>query len=334
MAKRKTIATKRREALVQQKFEKRNDKNAPDWENVLDRQLQEIGIAGGFCRLLTCDSTNDLLKSFSQRIIAKELEQTTRVVKPPTLRDNAEEWINRFMLPDELPFVVAADEQTAGRGRQSNTWWTGQGSLALSMLLDAKQYGLTPQVSAQLSLAIGYAAMQALRLITEETLHKSKSTTQTDTTGVDRSLPNIEIRWPNDVYVNDRKITGILIEVPNMRHVVIGIGANTNNTVADAPEEIRDRIMTLSDVLGQRIDQSRFIFLLCREIMAILQFFPSQTPQLVEQIERNLYQVGKIVDISRENERITGHCLGLNTDGSLRILTETGEKAVVSGVML
>ena len=327
MARRKTAAARRREALVQKKIEKRNAQNLPDWDDVLEKQLKAIGYAGGFLALGSCDSTNNFLKSCSQGMIAREIEQTTSVLKSPTFENNPDEWLNRYFLPEELPFVITAEEQTAGRGRQNNTWWTGQGTLALSMLLDAKQHNLSPQTSAQLSLAIGYATMQALRLIVNEILSQAPDKSEI-------SVPNIEIRWPNDVYINDRKITGILIEAPNMHHIVIGIGVNTNNTAAEAPEEIRDKIATLSDILGQKIDQYRFIFLLCREIMAVLQYFPLQLPQLIELVEQDLHQVGKTVNISRENEMMTGECLGLNADGSLRVLTKSGEKSVVSGITI
>ncbi len=331
MTKRNTPASRRREALLQKKLEKRNAVNFPDDEDLLDEQLVTLGIAGGYCRFLNCDSTNDFLKTISQRLIVRE----RRAFLPESKRERTYEekinsWLEEAMVPKALPFVVTADEQTAGRGRRNNTWWTGTGSLALSMLLDAKQHGLKPETSAQLSLGIGFAVMQALRGITEETLVKSNAS-KNDTPVL---MPNIEIRWPNDVYVNDRKITGILIESPNMRHVIIGIGVNTNNSTVDAPEEIRDKIVTLSDVLGQKIDQYRFIFLLCQEIMKVLDYFPSHLPQLTEKIEVDLRQTGKMVNISREDGQITGRCLGLNADGSLRVLTETGEKAVVSGVIL
>jgi BirA family biotin operon repressor/biotin-[acetyl-CoA-carboxylase] ligase len=316
--------------LAQKKRDQRNAQNPQDADDLLEKQLEAIGIAGGFCRFLSCDSTNNVLKQLSQSMILHEIEKKTAIVKAPNFEENFEAWFSRAMAPDSLPFVVTSDEQTAGRGRQNNTWWTGHGSLALSMLLDAKDHGLKPQASAQLSLAIGFAAMQALRSITEETLENFKSGSSDSPV----AMPKIEIRWPNDVYVNDRKITGILIEAPNMRHIVIGIGVNTNSSAADAPEEIRDRIITLSDALGWKIDQNHFIFLLCKKIMEILGYFPSQIPQLIENVESNLHQIGKTVNISRENEHISGQCLGLNADGSLRVMTESGEKAVVSGVIL
>jgi len=321
------VAAKRREALALKKIEKRNFKNLPylrDADESLNDKLVTLGVAGGYFNFPSCDSTNNIMKKMSLSMIRRATRSNNPIVKPPVFKENIIDWLIDKLVPDDLPLVVTANEQTVGRGRQSNTWWTGTGSLALSMLLDAKQHGLKPQMSAQLSLAMGYAAMQALRTITEETLAETGSV----------AMPNIEIRWPNDVYINDRKITGILIEVPNMHHVIIGIGVNTNNTAADAPEEICDRIVTLSDVLGQEIDQDRFIFLLCREIMEILNNFPSQILQLIKQIEANLYQTGNMVNISRENEQISGKCLGLNPDGSLRVLTESGEKAVVSGVIV
>ena len=300
----------------------------------LEKQLVAVGIQGGFRRMYSCDSTNDVLKKLSRSMILRNSQRHNLFVKSPSYEDNPEEWGNQAIAPRALPFVLVADEQTAGRGRQSNTWWTGSGSLALSMLLNAKQHGLKPQHSAQLSLAIGYATMQALRAITEESFVAAKIETENVSGDVPNVMPNIEIRWPNDVYVNDCKITGILIEAPNMHHIIIGIGVNTNNSAEDAPEEICDKITTLRDILGREIDQPRFIYLLCREIMEILNYFPMQITQLIEKVERELFQLGKTVNILRENEQIMGKCLGLNTDGSLRVLTETGEQAVVSGVVV
>ena len=294
---------------------------------VMNDRLKSLGIAGGYYPLLTCDSTNNVLKKLSQKIIARESLPDNPSTDTPVV--DSQEFFFQGMTPDALPFVVTSEEQTAGRGRHANTWWTGLGALAFSMLLDAKQHGLKPQTAALLSLGIGFAAMQALRaIVREDVLAGSKI----DSENRIDAIPNIEIRWPNDVYVNERKVIGILIEAPNMRHIVIGIGVNSNNSAKDAPGEIREKIVTLRDVFGKEIDQDRLIFLLCREIMEILKYFPEQLPQFIKVVEATLYQVGKIVNISREYEQITGLCLGLNPDGSLRVLTETGEKAVMSGV--
>ena len=345
MTKRKTVAFKRREALVRNKIEKRSTQYYADQDDadvvsdgdselLLHKNLVSLGIAGGLRHLKSCDSTNDYLKTFAQSIVLRESQQHNPFVKPPSFQINPLEWLNQMAAPRALPYVLITDEQTAGRGRQSNTWWTGQGALAFSMLLDAKQHGLKPHTMAHLSLGVGFATMQALRSITEETPAILNNETENDVNATSAAASNIEIRWPNDVYVNGRKIAGILIEAPNLRHIIIGIGINTNNSATEAPEEIRDRIVTLSDVLGHEINQKILIYHLCREIMDMLSCFPSHLTELIENAEANLHQVGKMVNITHENERIIGKCLGLNPDGSLRVLTETGEKAVVSGVMI
>ena len=338
MTKRKTVAAQRRDALVRKKIEKRNIlHNSVQAEEEVDGQLLEktliaIGIRGGFQHLPLCDSTNNVMKRYAHSMMMSESQRLNSFVKPPSFTENIAGWTINLLAPKALPFVLVADAQTDGRGRQSNTWWTGQGALAFSMLLDAKQHGLKPQKMALLSIGIGYATMQALRLIAEQILAKINIDTENDVNAKSAAMPNIEIRWPNDVYVNDRKIAGILIEAPNLRHIVIGIGINTNNSAEDAPEEIRDRIVTLSDVLNQNIDHDALIYFLCREIIDVIYCFPSHIPELLEIVEANLYQVDKMVNISQENGNIIGKCLGLNPDGSLRVLTETGEKAVISGV--
>ena len=75
----------------------------------------------------------------------------------------------------------------------------------------------------------------------------------------------VGIHWPNDVHVrisqpqgeaDDRKLAGILVEVlPDRRHV-IGIGLNVNNTLADAPAELRDTAATLRDLSGREHDRT------------------------------------------------------------------------------
>jgi len=280
-------------------------------DEMLSEKLEAVGI-GVYLRYDECDSTNDRLKEDARSIIAFELKSQ---LKEPGSPMSYEDRLQQMLLPPALPFVLSTDRQTAGRGRGNNRWWSGDGSLAMSILLESQQHHLRPQTSAHLALGVGYAVMKAIRTIVNET------------------LPKVEIRWPNDVYVNDRKIAGILIEVPTQRHTVIGIGVNTNCSASDAPAELRDRVVTLRDVLKTEIDQHDFIYELCREVMAMLDYFPSKLAELIVEIEKELTQIGKNVRIEREGEQIEGICLGINADGSLRVQTPQGERAVVSGIL-
>lgn len=118
--------------------------------------------------------------------------------------------------PGELPLLVVADEQTAGRGRGADRWWTGRGSLAFSLLLEMHQRAVDRRSGAPL------AALAAAVAIVETV------------TPLLRPRP-VGIHWPNDVWAGGRKLAGVLVEVlPDRRHV-IGIGLNTNNSSVDAP---------------------------------------------------------------------------------------------------
>ena len=135
-----------------------------------------------------------------------------------------------------LPLLVLADAQTAGRGRGSNRWWTGQGSLAFSLLLGSSAIS---RPSALISLAAGVAVVDALAPL----------------------VPGHEIgiHWPNDVMLDGRKMAGILIEVLPGGKQVIGIGINTNNSAADAPAEVRPRVATLRDATGCEHDSTELL---------------------------------------------------------------------------
>jgi len=125
----------------------------------------------------------------------------------------------------ELPLLVVADQQTAGRGRGTRRWWTGRGSLAFSLLLDAATLdadrGRPPLVALAAALAI------------------------VDTVAPLVPAHGVGIRWPNDVYAAGGKLAGILVEVLPDRQHVVGIGLNTNNARADQLCLQRGQTLTL-----------------------------------------------------------------------------------------
>src|SRR5438034_451345 len=101
----------------------------------------------------------------------------------------------------------------AGRGRGTNRWWSADGALTFSLVLEAPQERLPMSRWPQVALVAGVAVCEAL----------------------ERMAPRAEMRvkWPNDVYLAGRKICGILSEsVPARRdRIVVGIGVNVNNRV-------------------------------------------------------------------------------------------------------
>src|SRR5687767_4496276 len=65
-------------------------------------------------------------------------------------------------LPDETGLLVVAERQTAGRGRGSNKWWTGDGSLAFSLLFDPARRGIEPRYGSMVPLAAAIAVIDAV----------------------------------------------------------------------------------------------------------------------------------------------------------------------------
>jgi BirA family transcriptional regulator, biotin operon repressor / biotin---[acetyl-CoA-carboxylase] ligase len=141
--------------------------------------------------------------------------------------------------PDADGLVIVADEQTAGRGRLGHRWLTAPGqSVLLSVLLT----GMPAAFIDPLTLLAGLAAAVALEKILARAGHPQR----------------LEIKWPNDLLLQGRKIAGILVERRPMPGdpAVIGIGINVCQQPADFPAAIAHRAASLC-MAGARPDRLR-----------------------------------------------------------------------------
>ncbi|MBP3530243.1 MAG: biotin--[acetyl-CoA-carboxylase] ligase [Thermoguttaceae bacterium] len=150
--------------------------------------------------------------------------------------DWAKDWIRTATAATETPFWVGAERQTAGRGRGDHTWAAWNGALTFSLIARWREFRLTRRESAELSLRVADAVASTAR----------------------EFAPTAEI-WvkpPNDVYVRDRKLAGILIESPNAEFVVVGVGVNVGNRSTDAPEELRNRVVSLAELSDESTESA------------------------------------------------------------------------------
>jgi BirA family biotin operon repressor/biotin-[acetyl-CoA-carboxylase] ligase len=147
--------------------------------------------------------------------------------------------------PGELPLLIVADRQTAGRGRGANRWWTGHGSLAFTLVLGLDQLGIPRGTRFPLmSLAPAVAVVETVAPLIP--------------------LQPVGIRWPNDVLAGGGKLAGILVEVlPDGQHLV-GIGLNTNNSLAEAPPELMATATSLLELTGVPHDQTTILVTLLK----------------------------------------------------------------------
>lgn len=203
--------------------------------------------------------------------------------------------------------VIVAEEQLLGRGRLDRKWhspkYTG---IWMSIIL---RPNLPMQKAPQLTLVTAVAVVQAIE----------------EVTGL---LP--QIKWPNDILISGKKVTGILTEMQadadRINAIIVGIGINVNQKRDDFPEEIQQIATSLAAESGQNISRAR----LMQEVFARLEnlyqtylkdgFFPIKLLW-----ESYALSIGKEIIARTVTGDIYGKALGITEDGVLNIQQADGE---------
>ena len=225
--------------------------------------------------------------------------------------------------PDETPegAVFLAEEQTAGRGRSSHSWYSERGTgIYCSFLLRPP---MAPADALWLSLIAGVAVQDAVR----------------ETTGL-----AADIRWPNDLLIHDKKFAGVLTEMSSeaakVHHAVVGVGVNVNQR--EFPGELKATASSLRLEGGKEFSRvevaAALIRAFDREYRALLRAIsgPIRTPALrfepiMRRVEsRSSYAHGKPVHVD-EDGGYSGVTDGLDPRGFLRVRTDKGLRIVISG---
>lgn len=132
--------------------------------------------------------------------------------------------------------VVIADEQTAGRGRFGRSWHSSAGlGVYVSVLVRTASRA---EAVTRWTLGASLAACEACR---------------------DLGGDSVEIRWPNDLYHERRKLAGTLLELRSsgarVHELVVGTGFNANHTPGDFPDDLRDHATSLRQAAGGPVDR-------------------------------------------------------------------------------
>lgn len=212
--------------------------------------------------------------------------------------------------------AVVADCQTAGRGRLGRSWTSAPGKgIWMSVLLRPR---LHPSVVQSLTLATSVAVCRALEAM---------------------KIPEMGIKWPNDILVGGKKVCGILTELSaeadRVAWVILGIGLNVNQLAEDFPQEILSTATSLriSGKTGAVIDRSR----VAAEILNCLEevyemFILKGSSWIVEEWKRWNLTLGKMVRLSSRNGEFTALAYDIMPDGKLIVKKEDGTtQEVLSG---
>lgn len=227
--------------------------------------------------------------------------------------DRVKELFKQLILP-KLPCLVIARQQTAGRGRGAKSWWSPDGALLMSLGFELDAVKLERNELPLLSLA---AAMAVLETIGE---YAAKF--------------EVGLHWPNDVYVDDRKISGILLESPTPRHVVVGIGVNVNNRFAGVPPEDFNRLpISLIELLGVETEHPLFVRRLLVRLHDKIEKLAKYRTGFIEEAGRCCVQTGRTITINGTVNGLHGRCVGIAPDGGLLLETASGVETVHRGIV-
>ena len=198
--------------------------------------------------------------------------------------------------------VVYAGEQTAGYGKRMRPWLSPYGNLYVSIAAD---FNIATSDLNFFSLFVCCAVRDFL-------------------THYISSEDDLKLHWPNDVYLNGKKLSGMLLEIPSHSRCIISVGVNT--TVL--PRDNKNSFASLNIVKDKQELVQELIF----EIRKWYNKFITNRDNVVDYWRKWIYVSSDEVTISYGDSKIVGFINGVSDNGSLLVKVANGDiKSFVSG---
>lgn len=200
--------------------------------------------------------------------------------------------------------ACVAEYQQAGRGRRGRHWFSPFGAnLYLSMFWRLEQ---GPAAAIGLSLVIGIVMAEVLRSL---------------------GAPDVKVKWPNDLYLHDKKLAGILVELTgktgDAANIVIGAGINLSMRSPD-PEVVNQQWINLQEA-GIAVDRNQLVAQLLKQLRSTLREFEVQgLAPFVERWRELDNFIDRPVNLLIGERKIYGIARGIDAQGAL-LLDQNGE---------
>ncbi len=207
--------------------------------------------------------------------------------------------------------VVVAKRQTSGRGRLGRTWCSPEGNAYFTIILKPD---VCAEYVSRITLVAALALAESIERVTD--------------------LP-IQIKWPNDIVVSNRKLCGILTESKvgkdGLRYVIIGVGINANQEEFDA--SICDMATSLLNEMGEGVDIAQLIAEFLNDFeVCYKQFLQTQDLSLLkDSYNQSLVHFDKTVRVIGQDE-IIGISKGIEESGALLLQMDDGKlERIIAG---
>ncbi len=242
-----------------------------------------------------------------RRYLPPELHYLPMLVFPElaSTNDTARE-LARQGAPDGL--VVIADHQTGGRGRRGRSFFSPQGvGLYLTMIFRTT-----------------LPAAQAVQITTMASLAAARAMDEASGT-------HTQIKWINDIYLNGRKLCGILADgVPNgsggFDYMAVGIGINVNTPVEAFPSELQTSAGSLYSETGHMTDRNRLAALLIAHLMQCRDGLTQNLPHHMAEYRRRSCVLGQKIRVYGGGcDGAPGTAVDIDDNGHLLVQMDTGE---------
>ncbi len=199
-------------------------------------------------------------------------------------------------LPDN--FLVMADIQTSGVGRNQNTWISREGGLWFTYCF------CVPVVTQQMTLFLGLCLRDALAELFPVLDDK------------------LVIKWPNDILLGNKKLAGILV-LTKHNHLMVGTGINTNND----PDSLLTAFppISLKKTLGFKVSNQAILANFLNHVQTSLKLYnQDHLKPFQDRINSKLFGMGKFITFTTDNGILEGRCKGISEEGTLILESEAG----------
>jgi BirA family biotin operon repressor/biotin-[acetyl-CoA-carboxylase] ligase len=236
-----------------------------------------------------------------------ELESTNIIAKEKALHRT--ETINEGT-------IIIAERQSAGKGRLGRKWFSPAGGIWLSIILYPQ---LSPSYISRITLMTAVAVVKAIKTCTQ-----IKS----------------QIKWPNDIMINEKKVCGILTEMSAeldmINWVVVGIGINVNIDHREFPEDIQANTISLKEVSGKEVLRVKLAQTFLQEFEKYYDKLKRKKfSSILKEWKLYSHTLGRKITVDMGEKITAGEAVDINEEGALILKKEDDELIkIISGTIL